>query len=278
MKRNRLIPLSIILSATVAFAACVSSEPASPALVVEGYIADGDYPVVCLMQTVSPDRQMSFADMVVRWGKVSLSDGDTEVLLTGGPDNSFFPPFTYNSYDIMGRHGKAYLLKAEYQGKTVTASTVIPDTMAIDSITSSPAGHDGQRRQLMLHITPKGDGIGYYRILARVKDQHERLLPGFMGIAEDGGKPGHMSIAVNRPKTAMDSVDYLPTFLPGETVEVALCTMERQAYEFWLDYENAVAFSGSQFLAPATPLRSNVANGYGYFFGYGITRRIICVE
>lgn len=261
---------------TLLIGSCAQSEDTIHALAVEGYIADGECPKICLMQTVSPETTgNSMAEMIVRWGRVSLSDGTDSLLLTGGPDKSYFPPFTYTTYDMEGHIGRTYRLEAEYKGMIVRAKTTIPRPVAIDSVTMSQAGQDAYR--LTLYLTAKPDSSEYFRVMARVKGVHDRLLPAFMGIADSSGKGGVFEIAVNRPRTSKDSTIYEPTFATGETVEIALCTMEKDAYKFWLDYENAIAFSGSQFLAPSTPLRSNIEGGYGYFFGYGMTKTTVTI-
>lgn len=275
----RIIRTFIHASLIFAVSACGETETPISSLVVEGYISDGDYAKICLTQTISPDvAGTTLTDMIVRWGKVTLSDGEDSVILTGGPDHDFFPPYTYTTYDLNGQTGKSYTLTAEYGEMSVSARTTIPPAADIDSITVRHAGSDGSQRQLLLYPRVAPGTKEYYRILVRVKDSHDRLLPGFMGLAESSGTDTPVAIAVNRPKTSRDSCDYIPAFLPGEIVEVALCTMEKEAYDFWLDYENTVAFSGSQFLTPATPIRSNIAGGYGYFFGYGMTRRIIEID
>lgn len=51
---------------------------------------------------------MNIADNLVRWGKVTVSDGDTAIVLTGGYDKRHFPPFLYKTYDMVGAP-RAYL-------------------------------------------------------------------------------------------------------------------------------------------------------------------------
>lgn len=258
---------------------CVEPDTPERTLVVEGYIADGGYPSICLMQTVDPGNPgTSLADMVVRWGVVRISDGEKTVTLTGGPDKNYFPPYLYTTYEIRGEVGKTYILTAEYDGLAVTAVARIPEPVEIDSIVGQPDGRDGSERRLDLYLTAPEDGPEYFRVMSRVRGIHTHLLPGFMGAGESGGREGLVKIPVNRPRTSRDTVDYSTSFLPGEQIEVALCTMDRDAYLFWRDYDNAVAFGGSQFIVPSAPLRGNIEGGYGYFFGYGMSRRIITIE
>lgn len=277
--QNKIFTLAVALICWISISGCVERDEFDHRLVVEGFIADGEYPKICLMQTVDPNQEgMAPSDMVVRWGKISISDGEKTVVLTGGPDKNYFPPYTYTTLDMKGEVGKTYTLTAEYDGLKVSATTTIPTPVLIDSIVAVPSGSDGSRRRLSLYLTSENKGGSggsqeYYRILTRVRYIHTNLLPGFMGTADNAGESGVLSIPVNRPRTLRDTVGYQTDFLPHEELEIALCTMDRTAYDFWRDYDNAVAFGGSQFLTSSPKLRSNIEGGYGYFFGYGISRK-----
>ena len=69
-------------------------------LVMEGWIEDGRFPVVLLSTSVpvstEPQDMESLQDHIVRWGKVTVSDGEREVVLTGGPDDRFIPPYMFS--------------------------------------------------------------------------------------------------------------------------------------------------------------------------------------
>ena len=70
-----------------------------PEIVVEGWIEDGGYPVVIVTTTVPVTDEFkewgSLNDHVVRWAKVTVSDGEREEVLTGKMDKDYFPPYVY---------------------------------------------------------------------------------------------------------------------------------------------------------------------------------------
>lgn len=247
-------------------------------LVVEGHIDAGDYPVVCVTTTLDPSLPGTVvSDCIVRWAKVTLSDGERTVVLAGGPDRNFFPPYTYRSYDMKGRPGATYTLTVEYNGQSVTAVTTIPtEHTEIENITLTDAGADTKTAMVTLHH--RHPATGYYRLFARVKDRNTSPLPTMLGTFAASPAEGRIEHPANRPKTDTDTADYTATFSRGEIVEIRLAAMERQAYDFWIDYDNAVAFGGSQFLSPTAALRSNIHGGLGYFFGYNISRRQLTIE
>ena len=66
-------------------------------LVVEGWIENGEFPVVIVTKTfpVSTEYQSmaDLSDYLVRWAKITVSDGEKSVVLTGLYDESYYPPY-----------------------------------------------------------------------------------------------------------------------------------------------------------------------------------------
>ena len=58
------------------------SELFEPQIVVEGWIENGQFPLVCLTQTKSLNNSIGendLNDLAIRWAKVSVSDGTKDV-------------------------------------------------------------------------------------------------------------------------------------------------------------------------------------------------------
>ncbi|MDE6458282.1 MAG: hypothetical protein K2L31_06765, partial [Muribaculum sp.] len=68
-----------------------------------------------------------------------------------------------------------------------------------------------------------------------------------------------------------------PYFKSGDVVEVALCTITPEVYDFWFDYDDVVAFGGNQFVSSAGNLRSNVTGGYGVWSAQGVSRYTLLI-
>ena len=114
MKPYCIYTLGLILMACATLTACMEEEDAElqTQLVVEGWIEDGGYPVVLLGETHAIDAGMqNIENYIVRWGKVTISDGTDSVVLTGGYDNDFFPPYKYTTFKMTGQAGKTYTQK-----------------------------------------------------------------------------------------------------------------------------------------------------------------------
>ena len=77
-------------------------------IIVEGWIEEGGFPVVILSRSmpVSTDYQNvdSLSDFIVRWAKVTISDGSDSIVLTGKYDKGYFPPYIYTTSTISSSH------------------------------------------------------------------------------------------------------------------------------------------------------------------------------
>ena len=115
---------------------------ADPQIVVEGWIESDGFPVVIVTSTVPVAEEYmdydSLSNYIIRWAKVSVSDGTDEVVLTGKLNNDYFPPYIYTSSRMVGEPGKRYTLKVEYSGRVVTAETTIPKPVPLDWLKVKP--------------------------------------------------------------------------------------------------------------------------------------------
>ena len=104
-------------------------------LVVEGWIENGEFPVVIVTKTLPVTTEYQsmndLSDYLVRWAKVTVSDGEKSVVLTGMYDESYYPPYVYTTSYLRGETGKSYSLTVEYEGKTLTSTTTIPATLPV---------------------------------------------------------------------------------------------------------------------------------------------------
>lgn len=258
----------------VALCRCDSALPEpQPEIVVEGWIDTDGFPQVMLTLTAVPSSEgMNIADNLIRWGKVTVSDGDTSIVLTGGYDKRHFPPFVYNTYDMVGEPGRTYSVTAEYGGLTARAEATMPQPTPIDALEFCPvAGNDNLRSAYLLFTAPD-DTPAYYRVLTRVYGVHSRTLPGMLGTFSATTPGEAMRVPVYRPHVDTDTVDFVSHFRLWELIEVKLCRVDRNVYEFWKSYDNEVTFSGSQFIASKHDLHTNIVGGYGVWSVQGSSR------
>ena len=95
---------------------------------------------ILLAMTISDNYQQadSLSQYLIRWAKVSVSDGERTVVLTGKFDSRYFPPYVYTTGNMRGEAGKTYTLDVEHRDFHATATTTIPETHRIENLTIKP--------------------------------------------------------------------------------------------------------------------------------------------
>ncbi|MDE6451090.1 MAG: DUF4249 domain-containing protein, partial [Odoribacter sp.] len=171
-------------------------------LVVEGWIEEGNVAYVILSQNnplISTVDSTSIENMVIRWAKVTVSDGEKSEILRGRIDGNYFPPFIYHGTELMGQAGKTYTLTVEYSGHVWTAETTIPESLPLTSLRAEPV--EGRDTLYSLKATfrdPEGEK-NYYKFFTRIMDKKGRFLPSLMGNFDDNLFDGkEMEVTVNQ--------------------------------------------------------------------------------
>ncbi|MCR4560076.1 MAG: DUF4249 domain-containing protein [Bacteroidales bacterium] len=238
-------------------------------LVVEGWIESDGYPVVLLTLTASPEvaEDINLADYVAKFAKITLSDGDTTVVLTGSVDRKYYPPMVFKTYDIKGVAGKTYYLTAQYNGLEVSAETKILEPYEIKDVKTVAV--DDTARIFDVEIQDGVSPGGKIMFFSRVWNTETRLFPSLFGIYE---------VEENKKTYTVYHSKESPNFSAGDSVSIHLCRLDDFQFRFWQAYSNAVNFGGGFVISTDKSLPSNIEGGYGYFFGYGASKVGIVAE
>lgn len=240
-------------------------------LVLEGWIEDGKFPVVLLSTSVpvSTDSQNleSLQDHIVRWGKVTISDGEKEVILTGGPDSRFIPPYSYTTTRIRGQAGKTYTVKAEYDGHVITSSTVIPDRKELEYIRGEEVMPGKYRIVAGLKDDPSRKD--YYKFFVRRVGKDSTYMSSFLGLVNDEMLgDGVSEIAVYNGMSVREN-ELNQYFEADDVVDVRLSTLDEASWKYWSDFEEIQSLARNPFFPVSNAIKSNVTGGLGYWAGYG---------
>lgn len=246
-------------------------------LVVEGWFNSGSYPEVLLNLSMVPsDEEGSVAESIVRWGVVSVSDGEREVILTGGPSDKYFPPYHYYTFDMEGVPGRTYTLKATYRDMTVTSTATMPFPTPVGSLEATPVEGNDTLRHLTLRFTAPDDTPAYYHLSARAHSRDGREYPCMIG-AHEVLRPGtEVSLPVYRGnRSTRPGENFDADFPAGETVTVTLARVSREVFLFWRAFDNASLVNGSVFVGAPGSLPSNISGGYGVWSPQGASTATI---
>lgn len=250
-------------------------------LVVEGWIEDGGFPVVLLTKSVPLSdvyqTQDSLLKYLVRWAKVTVSDGADTVVLTGMYQNNYYPPYIYTTGRMRGRAGQTYHLTVEYDGYRATASTTIPESVMLDSVVVKYSTESDTLYQLNAHFTDNPATHDYYIFFTNVNMHSNQSFISYMGYVDDTLLEGtHADIPIYKMQTLGEQ--YTPFFLSSDMVEVKLAHADATAFNFWSDVQTSVSFSTNMFMPVLTNVRTNIVGGIGYWLGYGVSYRYVVVR
>ena len=250
--------------------------------VIEGVFSSEGYPTVLFSSSVSPGVDGNLSDAVINWGKVTISDGEREVILSGRVDNTYLPPFRYYTYDMKGEPGKTYTVKADFKDLHAESTMTMPHPTPIDSITFAPTETD-TLRATTLHFTSPADTPAYYYLTLQRNERGAHPSPTLMGTIIADLPLTHYSIPVLKPKIKINSSDpglaqdFVPQLTVGDEWIVELNRVERPVYDFWKAYDNMILFSTSPFISTNESLPTNINGGYGVWSPQGTTSMLFKV-
>ena len=267
-----------MISALAALFACTSDYEVDnePQLVVEGWIEHGGHPVVMVSTTypVSEKRaQLSdLKDNLVRWAKVSVSCGDTTVMLMGKDDKRYFPPYIYTTGMLRGYAGNTYRLQVDYMDFHAEAETTIPLPVPLDSVRVLPCSQDTLFQiRAWFHDNPSERN--YYKFFTSVGNSSLMWLSSYMQTLNDAMfTPGEeIGTTVYRGRTITNRHRYVPYFTAEDTVRVKLAQMDSISFVFWDQLEGNMSFGNFPLNMARTNPSFNVCGALGYWCGYGST-------
>lgn len=280
--RLRLTIYIIILTSILTLAGCTKAfiPESVPQIVVEGWIEDNGYPVVILTTSVPVGEEVkdveSLENYLIRWGKVTISDGEKKVVLTGRKNNDYFPPYIYTTSAVRGEAGKSYSILVEYSGRTVTATTTIPEPVELEYI---KVNRSEVKDSYYITAGLKDDRQtkDYYKVFTRRIRRDSTFRPSFMGLVNDDILSEDVEeIPVNCGiATIMEKEENF--FSKDDMVVVKFSTLDEQSYNYWSDFDAIYSLSRNPFFPANSRIRSNIQGGLGYWAGYGSTRYLVSI-
>ena len=251
-------------------------------LVVEGWIEDNGFPVVILTKNINISNKYqsldSLSSCIVRWAKVTVSDGEKSVVLTGRYMKGYTPPYIYTTSHFRGEAGKTYQLTVEYGDFHATATTTIPKTQKIDELTVERCAQSDTLYQISLRYNDDEAEQNYYQIFTRVGGRDVRqYLAAYLGTIDNRVVKPKTKIPVYRGRD-INTLDYTPYYTINDTVAVKFAHIDSTSYNFWYDYTRNLTTAGNMFFATAASLRSNIIGGTGYWCGMGSDIKYVAIR
>ncbi len=320
---NKIYKILIVFTLTVFVIACEREYTpvdlnTEPEIVVEGHIEAGDnaFPTyVILTKTVSffenfdPNKLDNF---FVNGAEVSVSDGSKSFNLQElcldklnpaqkliaaqafglNPDslqNIKLCIYLDLTGQLKGIEGKKYDLSIKAGSKTITASTVIPKIVAVDSFVFNKTFQNAypDYRELGGYLTDP-DGYNAYRLFAKV-NKGNFVANARGSVVDDGIFDGKKSFrfqysnpvrrVIPKNETADEKKKYQGTgglWRVGDTVSIKWCNIDKAHYEFWNTLEAARNNQGP--FSSYTKVTSNINGGLGIWGAYSVKQYNMIVK
>ena len=242
-------------------------------LVVEGWIEDGGFPVVMLSRSLPVNNEFvamsDLSNYILRWAKVTISDGIDSVVLTGKYDAGYFPPYIYTTSRMKGVAGKNYTLTVEYRNEKVTACTTIPKQPPHCSFIVERCANSDTLFQMTANFVDIPNEKNFYQFFVRVGTHSKQYLASYLGSIDDE-VVGHdvIKVPIYRGHQLREK-DYTPYFSVNDTVSIKFAQVDEMTFHIWDSYTKNLSLSQNMFLSTYSNLPSNIIGGYGYWCGYG---------
>ena len=276
--------LSLLLFATV-FIACnpdldYTVKGYTQKIIVEGSIETGKYPVVYLSLNVPLWKTLDSATIlehVIRYAKVTISDGVKTEVLTSKWDKTHFPPYVYKATEIMGVEGTNYSLKVEYSGYTVYSNTFLPKGTAIDSVQFQPSPDSDSLKILSVWINIDKSSETGFRIFTK-KQRDNRYIETPIVFNKEFSLSGAQKFNLSpQPEITDSSYRDGQYFKLGSIVDIKILALDRTSTDFFKDLSLFSTSTENMFLNEVKPLKSNISEpGFGIWYGCGV-RNYRCV-
>ena len=246
-------------------------------LIVEGWIDAGGFPVVIISRSLpvrSKDDKVKvsqISDYVETFAKVTVSDGENEVVLTGKLDRGYFPPYIYTTSQMRGEAGKSYTLSIKARDKVLTSKTTIPEYgPVVDSLVSHPVEGNDTLCSVLLYLKNVSDRKEYFKAFFQDGPALGQFRSTYMGLADDAIADSTIMVVLLRTVRDDFKEDKQRYFDKDSLLSVKVATMDSVSFGFWKSFSNRTITSYSSYLMSSSTdnLPSNVSGGIGYWCGY----------
>jgi len=266
MKHSILAALSIIFFASCEKVINVDLNDANPKIVIEAGLYEGTHVFkVHITKTISYFNN-GIAPTIDN-ANVTLSDriNPAKTLIPVGDG-------WYELLNCTATNNTTYELNVVAEGKTYTASSYLPVSPVLDSLTYKDfgGGFGGGNFDPYLMTAHFQDSVGvanYYRLIVTKNDSLQNK-PFDLFVFDDKIRDGQYI-----------EVPVFSAFCDiGDTMDVELVSMDEKVYDYYITFGEIITGDANNSAAPANP-NSNWSNkALGYFGAYSIQRKSIRIK
>ena len=256
-------------------------------MVVEGYIENGEYPVVSLYRSVPYFSTISWQTLrdsiLIRDAKVFVSSslGEEQELFINPiwePNDEYPLRYAYSTNKLVGKTNTTYRLRIVWDSKEYRSDTKILDVFDLDSVFFVPNfGHNKIDSVANLRIAMTDDGKlnNYYQFKVKIHcpDFQDKLWVSTIPAAFDNSPfrgisfnyeimRGSPSIFTKEMGEQEQRRYYRMNYRIGDTVHLKYARLDEGGFRFWQSAGDEIIFGQNPFLSPS-PILSNITCSTG---------------
>lgn len=240
-------------------------------LVVEGYIEDGQFPVVMVSTTIPVSENYQLIDeldqYMVKWAKVCIIHDNDTTILTGMPNRQYFPPYVYTTSYLRGKAGERYKITVDYRSFHAEGEVTVMPTIELDSIWAEPVENDESLYAVKARFHDDPTKENYYNFYVSDSKYSEMFVLASIGTLSDSQFQGKERIVtIMRGMSSMEERNQ-PYFYRNEDIVVKFSNISEDSFTFWRKYQDMLSFSRNMFLSSFEHLPTNLSGAIGYFHG-----------
>lgn len=269
----------ILMLLSLLLVSCTENKiiEAEPQIVVEGWIDAGGYPVVMLSQILPVTEHVvtdeDIRDCIIAMGKVTISDGERSIVLTGKKSDKYFPPYIYTTSKMRGEEGKTYYLTAEYKDFYATAQTTIPPKAKIEKIITHK---ENGSYSISAVINDNPEEKNYYKFFVQLVGRDNCYLSSNFAIIDDKNYTFPCTVPIDLGRSSFNGKDTNKHIMSEKDIlMIKVAQIDYAMYNFWDDYKNITELGINPFFRYSNSIRSNISGGSGYWAGYGATEYLL---
>lgn len=286
----------------------VDLPEAKEKICVDGRIEPGAPPYVILTNSTpyfGPTDISSLQNMFLHNAVITVSNGINVATLSEyctanipdsllplvagftGVDTASLKNFNYCLYttfdqSVWGETGKTYSLKIDINGKTLTSSTTVLQSIPLDSVwyKYEKANADGDSLGFVWahHTDPPEPGNAYRWLAKRLGKDFSFIPPPGAAFDDKFINGQQLDFAYNRghvmnSTAPEDNNEEHGYFKIGDTVIIKYCTLDRPAFDFFRSLDVVIYNEGNPFSSPSS-VASNIfpkGEALGIWCGYGVS-------
>jgi len=266
MKKNRFYLAAIFLIiSTISCTKVINLELGNDTgkLVIEGNITN----IRGAVQYIKLSRNVPFTNTntypPVTGATVSVSDNTGNVYsFTEGPAGTYYiAPFR-------GRPGATYKMTVVTNGTTYTATSVMPGTVTLDSISSkkNDFNSSNNRKEITVHFLDPPGGANQYRFVMYV---NKKQVNDTFALNDD---------FIDGRYVDFDLVENDTDIFPGDTVTIEMQGIDKPMYTYWFTLMQQSANNPGGGVAPSNPPTNITPVCLGYFSAHSTDTKTIVVK